>query len=93
MAYQETKVYFDGSHYIAIPYKANPTVKKSGGVKENEDEEMKTAFEKAYKGTKAKSKKKRFKEIVAEMNPQFEDEETTAAYVATPRNYVRGHWM
>lgn len=82
MAYKEAKVYFDGSHYIAIPYKANPTVKKSGGVKDTENEEMRTAFEKAYKGTKAKSKKKRFKEIVAEMNPQFEDEETTAAYVA-----------
>ena len=58
MAYQETKVYFDGSHYIAIPYKANPTVKKSGGVKNTENEEMKTSFEKVYKGTKAQSKKK-----------------------------------
>ena len=28
MAYGETKVYNDGSHYIAIPYRPNPYAKK-----------------------------------------------------------------
>ena len=38
MAYGETKVYFDGSHYIAIPKTSRPSVKKkvlSGNIKEN----------------------------------------------------------
>ena len=50
MPFYETKVYFDGSHYIAIPYKANPSAKKRGGIKDTETEEKKKAFEKAEKG-------------------------------------------
>ena len=58
MAYRNTKVYFDGSHYIAIPYKTNPTAKKSRGIKNRDFDENKEAFEKAYKGIKGKSKKR-----------------------------------
>lgn len=82
MAYPESKVYFDGSHYIAIPYKANPTVKKSGGIKDTKTDEKKKAFEKAYQGTKARKRKEKITELIAEMKPHFKDEETTAAYVA-----------
>ncbi len=32
MAYGDAKVYFDGSHYIAIPKKENPCAKKNLGV-------------------------------------------------------------
>ena len=81
MPFYETKVYFDGSHYIAIPYKANPSVKKSAGIKDTEIDEKKEAFEKAYKGTKAKGRKKKIKEIEAEMKPHFESEEKAAEYV------------
>ena len=49
MAYYETKVYFDGSHYIAIPYKANPTAKKGGEMKELALDEKKEAFERHTK--------------------------------------------
>ena len=28
MSYSETKVYFDGSHYIAIPHTTRPTKKR-----------------------------------------------------------------
>ena len=28
MSYAETKVYFDGSHYIAIPHTTRPTKKR-----------------------------------------------------------------
>ena len=34
MAYGETKVYFDGSHYIAIPHTTRPSRKKSKRVEE-----------------------------------------------------------
>ena len=81
MPFYETKVYFDGSHYIAIPYKANPSVKKSAGIKDTEIDEKKEAFEKAYKGTKAKGRKKKIKEIEAEMKLHFESEEKAAEYV------------
>ena len=63
MAYYETKVYFDGSHYIAIPYKANSTAKKGGEMNELALDEKKEAFEKAYKEIRGKWKKKAFGEI------------------------------
>ena len=78
MPFYETKVYFDGSHYIAIPYKANPSVKKSAGIKDKETDVKKEAFEKAYKGTKAEGRKKKSKEIEAEMKPHFESEEKSS---------------
>ena len=82
MAFEEAKVYFDGSHYIAIPRTSRPTAKKRGGTKDTETDEKKKAFEKAYKGTKAKSRKEKMTEIVAELNPHFEDEERASAFVA-----------
>ncbi len=74
MAYGDAKVYFDGSHYIAIPKKENPCAKKNGRQSSNETEEKKRAFEKAFQGTKAKRKKEKIKEIVAEIRPHFENE-------------------
>lgn len=80
MAYYETKVYFDGSHYIAIPYKTNPTAKKGGEMKELALDEKKEAFEKAYKEMRGKWKKKADK-LVAELAPHFESEEKATEYV------------
>ena len=82
MAFQNAKVYFDGSHYIAIPYKTNPTEKKNGGITDLETDERTEAFEKAYKSVKAKKRKEKFAEIVAEVAPLFENEETASAFVA-----------
>jgi hypothetical protein len=81
MGYQEVKIYRDGYHYVGIPYKPNPSAKKSGGNKDTEADEKKKAFETAYKGTNAKGKKKRTKELIAEFRPQFETEEQTAEFV------------
>ena len=81
MAYNEAKVYFDGSHYIAIPKTSRPIVKKSGGIKNTEFDGKKEAFEKAYKGTKAKGRKNKIKKIEAEMKQHFESEEKAAEYV------------
>ena len=82
MAFEEAKVYFDGSHYIAIPRTSRPTAKKRGGAKDTETDEKKKAFEKAYKEVKAKSRKEKMIEIVAELNPHFENEERASAFVA-----------
>ena len=80
MPHEKAKVYFDGSHYIAIPQSEGKSPGK-GGFHGNENYEMRTAFEKAYKGAKAKKRKERFTEIVAELRPQFESEEQAAEYV------------
>ena len=64
MAHEKAKVYFDGSHYIAIPQSEGKSPGK-GGYHGNENDEMRTAFEKAYKGAKAKRRKEKVMEIVA----------------------------
>ena len=79
MAHEKAKIYFDGSHYIAIPRGEGKPPGK-GGYREGDDE-MRTAFEKAYKSAKAKKRKERFAEIVEELKPQFESEERAAEYV------------
>ena len=80
MPHEKAKIYFDGSHYIAIPKNEGKSSGK-GGYHSNENDEMRTAFEKAYKGTKAKKRKECFTEIVAELKPQFESEERAAEFV------------
>ena len=32
MAHEKAKVYFDGSHYIAIPHSENPSARKAAAV-------------------------------------------------------------
>ncbi len=81
MSFKATKVYREGYHYVAIPYKENPTAKKRGGVTDLEKDEKKKTFDTANKGIKTKGKKKRAKELVAELRPHFETEEQTAEFV------------
>ena len=81
MSYKEAKVYRDGYHYVAIPYKENPSARKRGGVTDLEKDEKKKAFDTANKGIKTKGKKKRTKELITELRPHFETEEQTAEFV------------
>ena len=80
MPYEKAKIYFDGSHYIAIPQNEGKSPGK-GGFHGSGNDEMRTAFEKAYKGAKAKRRKEKVTEIVAELKPQFESEEQATEYV------------
>ena len=82
MAFQNAKVYFDGSHYIAIPHTERPTSRKKGGFTDLETDKRKNAFENAYKGTTTKKKKEKITEIIAKIAPHFESEETASAFVA-----------
>ena len=43
-AYREAKVYRDGYHYVAIPYKENSSAKKRGGVTDLKKDEKKKAL-------------------------------------------------
>ena len=81
MSFKATKVYRDGYHYVAIPYKENPTTKKRGGVTDFEKDQKKKAFEEANKGIKTKNTKKKAKELITELRPHFETEEQTAEFV------------
>ena len=80
MPHEKVKVYFDGSHYIGIPQNEGRSPGK-GGYHGNENDEMRTAFEKAYKGAKAKRRKEKVTKIVAELKPQFKNEEQATEYV------------
>ena len=88
MPYEKVKVYFDGSHYIGIPQSAGKSPGK-GGYNGSKNDEMRVAFEKAYKGAKAKKRKERITEIVAELKPQFESEEQAAEYVRAEMERIK----
>ena len=88
MPHENAKVYFDGSHYIAIPQGEGKSPGK-GGFNGNENDEMRTAFEKAYKGAKAKQRKEKVTEIVAELKPRFESEERAAEYVKAEMERIK----
>ena len=81
MAYSETKVYFDGSHYIAIPKTTNSSAQKNNRFKDSETDEKKHAFYEAYKGTKAKGKAERQEELTKKLRPHFETEEQAMEFV------------
>ena len=88
MAHEKAKVYFDGSHYIAIPQNEGKPPNK-GGYHGNENDKMRTAFEKAYKGAKTKRRKEKITEIIAELRPQFENEGQAAEYVRAEMERIK----
>ena len=58
MPHEKAKVYFDGSHYIAIPQNEGKPPNK-GGYHGNENDEMRTAFEKPTRAQKPNGERKR----------------------------------
>lgn len=92
MAFRETKVYFDGSHYVAIPY--NPGSNKprrfqpeevieilkkrsSTGPPEVQKTTKKEIFEESYKEAQSLPKKEREKHIKETMEQVMSDEEAS----------------
>lgn len=59
MPYGETKVYHDGSHYIAIPHTTRPTRKNSKKPKAKKTTELKIEFERLYRENAGKKKSDR----------------------------------
>lgn len=88
MAHENAKIYFDGSHYIAIPKTTRPT-KKNKRFTDTDTQEKKKAFETAYKGTKAKRKREKVTEITAKLTPHFENENEASAFVAEQMERVQ----
>ena len=80
MHYRETKVYFDGSHYIGIPKVSQPW-KKRKIVKSNPHLIEKQFFEKAYKENISKKKKEKIKNITEKLEEHFEDKDKLKDFV------------
>ncbi len=76
----DAKVYYDGSHWIAIPHTERPYRRKKTVLTKNEDERVEQ-FEKAFKKT-GKGKKAKKKEILLkEFAPLFESETEASEFV------------
>lgn len=88
MPYRETKVYFDGSHYIAIPPENFP---KSKRKRRKQKPQKKTAetppttpkdkFETAYSESKNLPKRKRKAFLTEQLKNTFKNEEETTAFI------------
>lgn len=72
MVYEETKVYSDGSHYIAIPKTTRPTKKKKKASKD--DIELKEKADKVFEENKNKKKVEKKEELIRVLEEYFEDE-------------------
>lgn len=84
--YPDTKVYFDGSHYIGIPKENYPhgkgCKKQSAAIPTPEQAERKAKFETAYKESQSLPKRERKKYIAEKMQSEFETAEQAKEYTA-----------
>ncbi len=84
MPYQNTKVYFDGSHYIAMPPENFPRRKrryKPKPKKEENPDTPKAKFETAYQESQALPKRERKKYIKEKLKDTFKTAEQVKAFV------------
>lgn len=84
--YPETKVYYDGSHYIGIPQENYPhgkgSKRQSAAIPTPEQSERKAKFETAYRESQSLSGKDRKKYIAEKLQCEFETDEQAKEYTA-----------
>lgn len=89
--YPDTKVYFDGSHYIGIPKGNYPhgkgCKKQTAAIATPEDTERKAKFETAYKESQNLPKRERKKYIAEQIKTEFTTAEQAKEY--TEQNIER----
>ena len=83
MAYGETKVYHDGSHYIAIPHTTRPKQKKSKKIETKKEIELKELANKVFSENKDKKRKEKIEILKTEVNEIIKDEKATKEFVKT----------
>ena len=83
MAYGETKVYNDGSHYIAIPHTTRPKRKKSKKIETKKEIELKEIADKVFSENKDKRRKEKIEILKNEVNEIIKDEKATKEFVKT----------
>ena len=83
MSYGETKVYHDGSHYIAIPHTTRPNLKKKKKNLTEEEMRIKETADKVFKESKGKRKKEKIENLENELKEVIKDEEKRKEYIGT----------
>ena len=83
MPYQESKIYFDGSHYIAVPKENFPSRKGRKTAKETivQADTPKAEFETAYRESQALPKRERKGYIAERLKDALQSEQETAAFI------------
>ena len=84
MHYGQTKVYFDGNHYIGIPKTTQPWKKKKS--KSNNQSKEKEIFEQAYKENNNKNKREKIENISKVLEPHFKYKKELNEFVKTNMN-------
>lgn len=95
MPYQNTKVYYDGSHYIAIPPENFPRRKrryKPKPKKEEKPDTPKDKFETAYQESQALPKRERKKYIKEQLKDDSKTAEQVKAFVESKSNAIISVW-
>ena len=83
MAYGETKVYNDGSHYIAIPHTTRPKRKNKKKIESKKETELKELADKVFSENKDKRRKEKIEILKTEVNEIIKDEKATKEFVKT----------
>ena len=83
MTYGETKVYNDGSHYIAIPHTTRPKRKNKKKIESKKETELKELADKVFSENKGKRRKEKIEIIKTEVNEIIKDEKATKEFVKT----------
>ena len=83
MAYGETKVYNDGSHYIAIPHTTRPKRKNKKKIESKKEIELKEIADKVFSENKDKRRKEKIEILKNEVNEIIKDEKATKEFVKT----------
>ena len=83
MAYGETKVYNDGSHYIAIPHTTRPKRKNKKKIESKKETELKELADKVFSENKDKKRKEKIEILKTEVNEIIKDEKATKEFVKT----------
>ena len=83
MSYGETKVYHDGSHYIAIPHTTRPKRKKSKKIETKTEMELRETADKVFAESKGKKRKEKIKDLENEIKQVVKDENIAKEFVKT----------
>ena len=83
MSYGETKVYHDGSHYIAIPHTTRPKRKKSKKIETKTEMELRETADKVFAESKGKKRKEKIKDLETEIKQVVKDENIAKEFVKT----------
>ena len=83
MPYQASKIYYDGSHYIAVPKENFPSRKgrKTARKSNPQTDSVKAKFETAYAESQALPKRERRKYVTEKLQDEFADKKQTEEYV------------